>query len=117
MATNVPRLVETLLNSVDTDYSNGKFRLVLEDHLPLIVRSDKTHYLDVSPDEAQHYVNNFYGLLTAMRIEYKYHWIIMRCNGYTNPHDFDGVMGKLLYPDVSMIDSLYGTWRTTYRSL
>lgn len=116
MASNSsPTLSEKLMSIGDPDFSDVTFRLLLEDHLPNIKSSDQTTILDVDPSEALHYKNNFYGLLSAMRIEQKYHWIIMRANGIENTLTFNGEMSKLLHPDLNMVDSLYGTWRTKYR--
>lgn len=108
-------LSEKLMSVGDSDFSNESFRLLLEDHLPNIKQSENAQYLDIDPSEAFHYKNNFYGLLSAMRIEQKYHWIIMRVNGIESSLRFDGNLAKLLHPDLNMIDSLYGTWRTKYR--
>jgi hypothetical protein len=116
MASNSSLTLSEKLSSIgDVDYSDVTFRLLLEDHLPNIKLSDQATVLDVDPSESMHYKNNFYGLLSAMRIEQKYHWIIMRANGIENTLTFDGIMSKLLHPDLNMVDSLYSTWRTKYR--
>ena len=116
MASNSsPTLSERLSIVGDSDFSNETFRLLLEDHFPNLINSEQAYILDVDLAEALHYKNNFYGLLSAMRIEQKYHWIIMRANGMTSSLTFDGDMVKLIHPDLNMVDSLYGTWRTKYR--
>lgn len=117
MATNVPSLSSKILTNFDFSYSNPIFTNILEDHLPLIIKSQHSLVMDVDMLTALHYKNNFYGLLTEMKLDYKYHWIIMRCNNILNPLSFTGEMTKLLHPDLNYVDNLFNTWRTTYRSL
>lgn len=115
--TRGPTLSDNLAKLADSDFAEDSFRALLEDHLPNIKQSTNSRFLDVDPAEAYHYKNNFYGLLYAMRIEPKYHWIVMRSNDIKSSLLFDGILPKILHPDLNMIDSLYGTWRTRYRSM
>lgn len=118
MASNTsPTLSDKLSSIGDPDFSDESLRLLLEDHLPNLINSENSHVLDVDPAEALHYRNNFYGLLSAMRIEQKYHWIFMRVNGIRSTLTFTGDLVKLIHPDLNMVDSLYSTWRTKYRVL
>lgn len=117
MATATPSLYTQLLSNHDFSFSHPDFINILEDHLPLIISSSNTIVMDVDQLSALHFKNNFYGLLTEIKINQKYHWVIMRCNNIASTLAFNGEMTQLIHPDLNYVDNLYNTWRTTYRSL
>jgi hypothetical protein len=105
----MPSLLSTIDGSGPQIYYGRKFRQMLEDHL-LIIRNMSTNTVrELSEDEGailNRYVGDFYGFLTAMNYDRRYHWTIMRMNGYRSRFDLDLTLQRLILPDWSYIDKL-----------
>lgn len=72
----------------------------LETHVEYLKYHKGTMVLSVTGLEAEKYKADFYGLLLSLKVERKYHYLVMRMNGYANSSDYDGIRTDILYPDV-----------------
>lgn len=87
----------------------------LETLLPTIRNREDNVLLDVSPAEGLKYQGDLYGLLQAKEVPTKYHWIVMRLNGYSSTVNYDGRQQTFLIPSFSFIDEQLRLYMTTYR--
>ncbi len=67
---------------------------------------------DFSPTISYKYEGDYFGLLTYLNIEKKYHYIILRFNGYTSSSDFKGEDTYVLIPDINEIENIKNIFLT-----
>lgn len=105
----MPSLLATVDPSGASIYFTDKFRLMIEDHL-LLLRSMTTNRLyqvtDYDHGALNRYVGDFNGFLKYLGISPKYHWVIMRMNGFASRFDLDTDITMLTMPDYDYIDKL-----------
>lgn len=103
------KLLSTMDPSGQSVYYSRKFRLMIEDHM-LILRSMPTNRLfQLAQDQKgllYRYVGDFSGFLRELGYDAKYHWVIMRINGYSSRLDLDEFLTSLILPDWDYIDKL-----------
>lgn len=76
-------------------YYSDEIKLLLETHVEYFRREGNFAYFNVTPIIAYRYEGDFYGLLTALNVPQKYHWIVMRVNNLNSP--FANKSNKLTY--------------------
>lgn len=105
----------TLLSSVDNfgpaNYYSEKFRQMIEDHLLVLKGMSTNTVRQITSDDwgvLNRYVGDFYGFLTELKPGYdsRYHWTIMRMNGFRSRFDLNLELTQLILPDWSYIDKL-----------
>jgi hypothetical protein len=105
----MPSLLSTVDPSGPAIYYSEKFRQMVEDHL-LILRAlpGNTTYQIANDDMAKlnRYTGDFYGFLTALNLDRRYHWTILRMNGFRSRFDLDLTLTHLLLPDYAYLDKL-----------
>lgn len=104
------------MNSNDKFYSED-FKQVIEDHLPYLKRLSSTRSQSFPAYYQIQCKHNYYLLLSSIGVPYKYHWIIMRLNGYHSPMEFTGEESAVLIPDFPTVDRLMSTFNTTSTTL
>lgn len=87
-----------------------KFRNVIEDNLSLLIRDDN-NFTTVSYAVAQNFKGNFEGLLRYISVPLSSRWIVMRVNGFTSSHQFDGRIDGVRHPDTEMLAKIFKTYR------
>lgn len=108
-----PSLTEFMNDTVPEIWYSPDFKSVVEDHL-IRLRERKSTAFPISIDEGFPHKGDLYSLFTTRNIPSKYHWIIMRINGFTSPYHYNGEAFDLIIPDDDFIDSIYDSYRTSY---
>ena len=106
-------LIDKLDNGLNTDdvYYSSKFINTLESSLQDI-RINKTEILSFESRLSFVYRGDFYGLLNEIGIPKKYHYTILRINGYLNSRDFTQDIDRILVPVYSEIEILANALET-----
>ena len=74
-------------NLIDDEYINADLRVVLENHMPRLKEmARQTQAIVVSPAEAYKYDYDYYNLLRYKGVDFRLHWLTMRCNDRINPN-------------------------------
>ena len=82
------------------------FKNVIEEHISLLKDEKNCSITNITSHMTYKYENNLYGLLTELKYDSKYHWTIMRVNGFHNPNEFSTTTDKLIIPKSNYIDNL-----------
>ncbi len=112
----------TLLNQVTGAMETGnraydpKWLRTMESLLADLLKEPGTTTTPVEPMLAQRYQGDFYGLLLAIGIQSRYHWVIMRANGMNTPTDFDGLGFQMVMPSTAFINENMTLFNTIYRN-
>ena len=105
----MPALLKTIDPTGESIYFTDKFRQMLEDHL-LILRNMSTASVRQMTDEDMNqiyrYTGDFYGFLTELGYSVKYHWTIVRMNGFGSRFDLTTDLVFLNLPDFQYVDKL-----------
>lgn len=89
-------------------YYTPQFRTVIEDHLPIIIDRHSTHQPlnENSINLLYVYRYDFYGFLKNHNVNFEYHWVTLRANGFVTPMvDFTHIT-ELIIPDSNYITNL-----------
>lgn len=105
----MPSLLSTIDNPGQSIYFTERFRLMIEDHL-LILRNMATNRLyqitDSDYGTLNRYSGDFNGFLKEMGHSPKYHWAIMRVNGFSSRFELTTDLASLVLPDFTYLDQL-----------
>jgi hypothetical protein len=104
--------LRALLPSDTYDYHDPKFIQIIENHLTYLRSSTAIKILTVDGFIREKYKGDYYSLLNHLLVEPKYHYIVMRFNGYTSSSDYRGTEDKVLMPDFNQIESLMSVYLT-----
>lgn len=111
----VSSLADTLnLSAVNSVYYRKDFREVIEYHLPNLRARSVTATISINPDDAYAYEYDLYGLLAKLGYADELHWIVMRLNGYTAPHEYRADHLTLMMPAVSDIEKIVRGFQTVH---
>lgn len=89
----------------DLLYDQG-FRRLLEGYMPWFRAHDLTENVGIDPHHVYKYEGDLYGLLDALGIDKRYHWVVMRLNSIYRAGEVDQELRWLLIPDRSTIEKL-----------
>lgn len=102
-------LLSTLDPTGQAVYYSQAFRIMIEDHL-LILRNMSTNTVyEIRQDQMAdlyRFEGDFQGFLTELGFQAKYHFVIMRINGYSSRFDLKETLTRLILPDWAYIDKL-----------
>ena len=105
----MPALLKTIDPSGEAIYFTKKYRQMLEDHL-LILRNMSTsstrQMTDEDLNQLYRYTGDFYGFLKEIGYTAKYHWTIMRMNGFDSRFQLTTDISFLHLPDFDYVDKL-----------
>lgn len=104
--------VLNILDRVHDDYYHRDFLILLESHLTYFLNNKITGAIAVEPAVAYKYRGDLYGMLKEIGVESKYHYMVMRLNGYKSSADYQGDRVEFLQPDFSEIDLLRQIFNT-----
>lgn len=105
--------VDLMMDAAGGDvYYSNEFKMVLESHLGYFRRLPTTKLFDIDPKLAYMYEYDLSGLLTAMRVDKKYHWLIMVMNGIKSPFDVTQTLKTLVMPAFSEVEKVKGVYLT-----
>jgi hypothetical protein len=102
-------LIDNIDNPGPAIYYTDTFRQMIEDHLSVLKTMATTQTRIITDDDwatLYKYEGDFYGLLTAMMYDRRYHWTIMRMNGYRSRFEATTQISQLLIPDWAYVDKL-----------
>lgn len=105
----MPLLVDTIKKTGSSIYFGNRFRLMLEDHLLYIQNSTDNRIVIIGETELaklHRYLGDFYGFLNAMNYDDRYHWAILRVNGFRSRFDLTENLTHLIIPDYAFLDKL-----------
>lgn len=87
---------------------------LIETHLPCLRLDANSSVLNVDPHLVNMFRGDFYGLLMNLStpIPPKYHYVILRANGFTNPLDYPLDITTLLIPADQIIEQLRKIYQT-----
>lgn len=94
-------------------YYNEHFQYVLTTHITYLKNHPDTKTIDIDPVKAIVYQSDFYGLLTHIGIESRYHWIILRLNDFCGPREFGADTLTLVVPRKETIDKIIAPFKNT----
>lgn len=103
-----------ILDRVDDVYAEPGFITLIESHLDYLKQFHLTEPLTLSEYLKQKYVGNLYALLVELRVDSRYHYVVMRLNDYENPSDFLGDRDTLLQPDYNEIELMRNIYMTNF---
>lgn len=86
-------------------YYDADFRVMIETHLTHLREHEKTQTVVVDEHRVYRQESDFYGLLLELDVQTKYHWIILRVNGYEHPSDYVN-KNTVIMPAVEEIERL-----------
>lgn len=92
---------------VGKKYYDGRWRTAVEQHVPYLRNHPQTSPVDTGKLKGYRTRYDLFAFLTQERIPERYHWIIMRVNGFSSPEDFDESIGAVLVPSTSVIEELF----------
>lgn len=100
-------------------YFTLEFKTLIEDHLTLLLKDPSTKKEPIPSELAMKYHRNFYALLAdkGFHIDYKYHWAILRLNGFHHPAEFTHTKQFFIKPELSKLDVLMRVFRTVEAEL
>lgn len=93
-------------------YSEPGFLTMIESHLTYIRQLPGNQSVAITDHQAYKYEGDLYGLLNDMKVQKKYHYTVMRVNGYVSSADYKGDVKALLMPDfdeISLLKNIYLT--------
>lgn len=93
-------------------FYTAKFRAVLEDHFSIFKNHPDTQYLTIEPGAAHRFEYDFYGLLTNINIDRKYHWIILRLLGFTSPMEVTAELRVIMIPSNAFVETIKNQYLT-----
>lgn len=110
------KLEDTMTDSGPDHYYDPRFHKIIEDNIAIIRTGVSTNTLALKTYHAELYKGQFYSLLTEYRIPVYLHWITLRLNNLTSPHDYAGSL-TILLPDFTIVENLLNTFRTRYKTI
>lgn len=96
----------------DTYYSDD-FHNVLEDHMTYLRGLASTTKQEVEPIDVIRYQADFFGLLGRLGVPQYLHWVVLRMTGLTSPAKVPLDLAFVLVPDISDVQRLQQTIKTT----
>lgn len=92
-------------NQTDDIYFSEEIRNLIESNL-IYFRETTEGYINITPHETIKFDGDLYRLLNEHGINKKYHYLIMRVNGFVSSSDYTGDITFLLYPSISKFEQL-----------
>lgn len=102
----------TKLSTVDDTYSLPEFQSVLEQHLEYFKVTGTISTLTISDHQSLKYQGDLYGIFEDVNIAKKFHYLVMRLNGFTHPGDYAGDSRVLILPDFQEVELVKNVWQT-----
>ncbi len=94
-------------------FFDEKFQFVIDSHLTYLRTHPDTKTVIIDPNTAIIYKSDFYGLLTNLNIESRYHRAILLVNEFSGPREFDETTLTILVPRKDVIDKLIAPFKNT----
>lgn len=105
-------ILDLLTDAGDDTFYDENFHVVLESHLSYFKNNDYTVVRTIESIYTYIYEGDFYGLLDYLSIPKRYHYFILRLNGYNSPNDLKKDTPSIILPDFNMVDILQQQYQT-----
>ena len=105
-------LILNLQPSVDNNYFEPNFLVIIESHLTSLRTSDGGRYVEVTEQQGFKYEGDFFGLLDDLSVDKNYHHIVLRVNDLYSSADYKGNLSHVLLPSFPQIDMLKSIYQT-----
>ena len=93
-------------------YYSKTFRDTLEAHMNWFRTHPDTSVEQVEPHQADIYDGDLFGYLIYLKIDPRYHFVVMRVNNFFSPTDFGPGVVELLVPKLGLVDTLRQTQKS-----
>lgn len=94
-------------------YYSEAWKLTIESHLNYLKELSAANVQTILPADAYKYEADLFGLLLKLKVEPRYHWIVMRLNDMTSPNQMRVDRTFLLMPDLQVVERLRQVHQTT----
>lgn len=101
---------------IEDAYHDPGFILIIETHLTLLRNATGAKLLPVTEQQGYKYEGDFYGLLDDLKIEKKYHLVVLRVNDLLSSADYKGDMSHVILPSISQVELLKSIFQTSDES-
>jgi hypothetical protein len=103
--------INKMLPNASFIWYDNLFLVFLESYM-WYLRTTNPQIRIITEHQSFKYEGDLYGLLADMNIDHKYHYLVMRVNGFSASDEYDGVRTSLLTPDFNEVDILASLYRT-----
>ena len=104
--------INSLATDIETIFHETNFLVTMESHLTHLRSSANIRLLPISKHQSYKYEGDLYGLLDDLRVEKKYHYIVMRLNNFDTSNQFKGDIEHIAIPDLNEIEILKNILQT-----
>lgn len=105
-------LINNLSTVIEDVYYDHDFIIMIESNMSTLRSNPNVRMLSVDVLKSYKYEGDFYGLLDDLNIDKKFHFIVLRFNGYTSSADFVADIEYILMPDFDEIELLKSIFLT-----
>lgn len=98
---------------IEDAYHEPGFILIIETHLSQLRGSNGAKLLPVTEQQGYKYEGDFYGLLDDLKIDKKYHLIVLRVNDLLSSADYKGDLSHVVLPSLSQVELLKSIYQTS----
>ncbi len=108
-------IFDLMINDGPAVFYDFGFKVVLESHLTFFRNHTSTQTLPVTENEAYRFEGDLYGLLHSFNIPTQYHYLIMRMNDFTSPHDATDSIKSLRIPSDTLVENIRQLYQTSHK--
>jgi hypothetical protein len=104
------------LPEIDDEENNEAFYRLQETHLEYLRNHTGNRILTVPELQADIYAGDYYGLLNYLRIDKKYHYLVMRINGLFSSGDYNGENVSVIVPSFDVVNRFMTIYATRHQT-
>ena len=105
--------IDTLSPVIEDAYYSEGFLKVVEDHLTYFRTYDGVVVNQLTNVQCVKYQGDLFGLLLDLKIDKRYHHVVMRVNDLYSPADFTGDINQIVIPNLAQVDMTKNIYQTT----
>ena len=91
----------------DDDIADVNYYTLQETHITYLKNYPGSKTVAVEGQIADKFAGDFHGLLDFLRIDKKYHYLIMRVNDLYSSADYSGEVTEVFVPPIGVINQLF----------
>lgn len=96
----------------DSVVLDPNFYVLMDSHVDFFRKHPNTQAIAIPGQQAEKYRGDFTGLLDSQSIDKKYHYLIMRVNGWSSSQEYDGATLSFLLPDTTLMARVIMTYKS-----
>lgn len=101
-------LSNTGLQSASASYYSKRWRTAVEHHTSFLLNHSETTEVSTLGLKGYRTRYDLFAFLAQEGVTEKWHWTIMRINGFASPTDFDEETLAIYVPSNTVLEELYG---------